>query len=219
MQLLQRMGKERKGERARGEGDREIKWENRAKMEMPWKAWNKKEERQKGRLISALKGMKSIWPKIKVVILTMQNPFAGSGIQMETTRVWFKREYYTNPNIFFFKKDIYVLSSLHLRCLISKITHFGIFKKLHSFQTHRKICMHKSWRLHGRFIRLSHYESVCMCASLTPIAKIIHKFMSTLCCLILFGQNPGSFQVRIRQMCYAQPQASIHCVPWPIAAR
>lgn len=204
MQLLQRMGKERKGERARAEGDREIKWENMAKMEMPWKTWNKKEERQKGRVISTLKGMKSIWAKIKVVILTMQNPFAGSGIQTGRQHGFGLKGNIIQILIFFLKKDIIHICSL-LRCLISKITHFVIFKKLHSFRTHRKICMHKSWRLHGRFIRLSHYESVCMCASLTPIAKIIRKFMSTVCCLILFGQNPGSFQVRIRQMCYAQP--------------
>lgn len=55
-------------------------------------------EREKGRVISALKGMKSMWAKIKVVILTMQNPFGGSGIQMETTQVWLKIEYYTPPH-------------------------------------------------------------------------------------------------------------------------
>lgn len=188
---------------------------------MPWKTWNKKEGRQKGRVISALKGMKSIWAKIKVVILTMQNPFGGSGIQMETTWVWFKREHYTNPNmrkndfIFgHFRLDPYIyLPSLHLRVKISKTPH------THSFPTYSNICMHKRRKIHGRFIHLSHYESVCMCASPTPIAKIIHKFMSTLRCLILFGQNPDSFQVRIQQMCYTQPYASVHCVLWPMTAR
>lgn len=106
MQLLQRMGKERKGERARGEGDREIKWENRAKMEMPWKTWNKKKERQKGRVISALKGMKSMWAKIKVVILTMQKPFAGSGIQTGRQHGFGLKGNIIQILIFFKKKDI-----------------------------------------------------------------------------------------------------------------
>ncbi len=50
-------------------------------------------------MILALKWMESIWAEIKVVILTMQNPFGGSGIQMETTQVWFKMEYDTYPHI------------------------------------------------------------------------------------------------------------------------
>jgi len=50
-------------------------------------------------VILALKGMESIWTEIKVVILTMRNPFGGSGIEMETTQVWFKMEYDTHPYI------------------------------------------------------------------------------------------------------------------------
>ena len=60
-----------------GKGGGGVKWENRAKMEMPRKTWNIKElgGGEKGRVILALKGMESIWAEIKVVILTMQNPF------------------------------------------------------------------------------------------------------------------------------------------------
>lgn len=52
------------------------------------------------RVILALTQTKSIWAKIIVVILTMQNPFGGSGIQMETIQAQLKkREYHTNPHM------------------------------------------------------------------------------------------------------------------------
>lgn len=78
-----------------------IKLENRAKMEMPRKTWTEKEKRERERECNflALTGMESIRAKIIVVILTMQNPFGGSGIQMETMQAWFKREYHTNPDM------------------------------------------------------------------------------------------------------------------------
>lgn len=137
-------------------------------MEMPWKTWNKKDGREKGRVILALKGMESIWAEIKVVILTRQNPFGGSGIQMETTQVWFKMEYDRPPHkkIDSHKQDFRFVkkhpSPLFFLGPDTKTLCRFMIKHLHS---------HKSWNIlssRRRFIHLSHCENVCMCTTLRP---------------------------------------------------
>lgn len=138
-------------------------------METLWKTWNKKEKREKGRVILALKG-KSIWAKIKVVILTMQNPFGGSGIQMETRRVWLKMEYYTPSRI---KKRLYFFSISHLIYIFIYLCHnrgsrcvklhppLPFWGRMCKMLLGFNICTYR--KLHDRFIHESLWKRLHVC--------------------------------------------------------